>query len=57
MIIKDQRNKQIEALKDLKPEKQTKSAEGIFPKRYENVEVKNEISEIKEYKKKSIEPI
>ena len=57
MIIKDQRKKQIEDLKDLKPEEQTKSAEGIFPKRYENVEVKNEINEIKEYEKKSIEPI
>ena len=46
------KKKQIEALKDLKPEEQTKSAEGIFPKRYENVEVKNEINEIKEYEKK-----
>ena len=28
--------------------------EGIFPKGYENVEIKNEINKIKEYEKRSI---
>ena len=40
-IIEDQGEKQTEALKDLKPEEQTKSVEGVFPKRYETVEIKN----------------
>ena len=44
--------KQIEALKDLKQEEQTKSVEGVFRKDYENVEIKNEINKIKEYEKK-----
>ena len=53
--MKINKKKQIEALKDLKPEKQTKSAEGkkiIFPEGYENVEIKNEIDKIEEYEKK-----
>ena len=45
-------------LKGLKPEKQTKSIERIFPEDYESVEIKNELNKIKEYeKKKSIETI
>ena len=40
-IIEDQGEKQTEALKDLKPEEQTKSVEEVFPKRYETVEIKN----------------
>ena len=47
--IEDQGEKQIEALKDLKPEEKTKSVDGIFPKGHENVEIKNEINKIKEY--------
>ena len=47
--IEDQGEKQIEALKDLKPEEKTKLVEGIFPKGHENVEIKNEINKIKEY--------
>ena len=50
--IEDQGEKQIEAFKELQPEKQTKSVEAIFPKGYENVEVKNKINKIKEYEKK-----
>ena len=55
--IENQGKKQVEALKDLKPEEQTKSLKGIFPKGYENVEFKNEINKIIEYEKKSIERI
>ena len=55
--IKDQGERQVEALKDLKPEKQTKSIEEIFSEGYESVEIKNELNEIKEYEKKSIETI
>ena len=50
--IEDQGEKQIEALENLKPKKQTKLIEGIFPEGYESVEIKNEINKIKEYKKK-----
>ena len=49
--------KKVEALKDLKPEEQTKSVEGVCPKGYENVVIKNEINKIKEHKKESIETI
>ena len=55
--IKDQGERQVEALKGLKPEKQTKSIEEIFSEGYESVEIKNELNEIKEYEKKSIETI
>ena len=41
----------------MKTEEQTKSVEGIFPKGYENAETKNEINNIKEYEKRSIETI
>ena len=41
----------------MKTEEQTKSVEGIFPKGYENAEIKNEINNIKEYEKWSIETI
>ena len=41
----------------MKTEEQTKSVEGIFPKSYENAEIKNEINNIKEYEKWSIETI
>ena len=50
--IEDQGEKQVEALKDLKPKEQIKSIEGIFPKGYESVEIKNKINKIKEYEKK-----
>ena len=53
--IKDQGEKQIDVLKDLKPKEQTKSIEGIFPEGYETVEIKNKINKIKEHKKKLIE--
>ena len=53
--IKDQGEKQIDVLKDLKPKEQTKSIEGIFPEGYESVEIKNKLNKIKEYEKKSIE--
>ena len=55
--IKDQGERQVEALKGLKPEKQTKSIEGNFSEGYESIEIKNELNEIKEYEKKSIETI
>ena len=50
--VEGQGKTQVEDLKDLKPEEQTKSVEGIFPKGYKNVEIKNEINKIKEYEKK-----
>ena len=50
--IDDQGKKQVEALKDLKPTEQIKSIEGISPKGYESVEIKNKINKIKEYEKK-----
>ena len=52
----DQGQKQVEALKDLKPENQIKSIEGFFPEGYESVEIKNEIR-LKNMKKKLIETI
>ena len=55
--IKDQGEKQIDVLKDLKPKEQTKSIEGIFPEGYETVEIKNKINKIKEHEKKLIEII
>ena len=55
--IKDKGERQVEALKGLKPEKQTKSIEGNFSEGYESIEIKNELNEIKEYEKKSIETI
>ena len=55
--IKDQGERQVEALKGLKPEKQTKSIEGNFSEGYESIEIKNELNEIKEYEKKSVETI
>ena len=48
-ILEDQGEKQIKALKDLKRDKPTKSAEGIFPVGYENVEIENEINKITGY--------
>ena len=50
--VEGQGKTQVEALKDFKPEEQTKSVEGIFRKGYKNVEIKNEINKIKEYEKK-----
>ena len=55
--VKDQGERQVEALKGLKPEKQTKSIEGNFSEGYESIEIKNELNKIKEYEKKSIETI
>ena len=55
--IEDQGEKQVEALKDLKPKEQTKSIKEVFPKVYESVEIKNEINKIKEYEKRSTETI
>ena len=49
--IKDQGERQVETLKGLKPEKQTKSIEEIFSEGYESVEIKNGLNEIKEYEK------
>ena len=49
--IKDQGERQVEALNGLKPEKQIKSIEEIFSEGYESVEIKNELNEIKEYEK------
>ena len=54
--IEDQGQKQVEALKDLKPENKIKSIEGFFPEGYESVEIKNEIR-LKNMKKKLIETI
>ena len=54
--IEDQGQKQVEALKDLKPENQIKSIEGFFPEGYESVEIKHEIR-LKNMKKKLIETI
>ena len=53
--IEDQGEKQVEDLEDLKLK--SKLIEGIFPEFYESVEIKNEVDEIKEYEKKSIETI
>ena len=38
--IKDQGKKQVDALKDLELEDETKSIEGIFPNDHENNEIK-----------------
>ena len=51
--IEDQGEKQVKALEDLKLKEQIKSIEGIFPEGRKSVEIKNEINEIKEYKKKN----
>ena len=50
--VEDQGQKQVEALKDSKPKKQTKSIEGIFSEAYESAEIKNELNKVKEYEKK-----
>ena len=50
--IEDKGQKQIDALKSLKPKEQTKSMEEIFPEGYDSVEIKSELNKIKEYKKK-----
>ena len=55
--IEEQGQKQVRALRGLKPEEQTKSIEGSFPEDYESVEIKNELNKIKEYEKQSIETI
>ena len=55
--IEYQGQKKVEVLKNLKPENQIKSIEGIFPEDYKSVEIKNKINKIKEYEKKSIETI
>ena len=39
--------------KSLKPKKQRKSIEEIFPEGYDSVEIKNEVNKTKEYQKKS----
>ena len=52
--IDDQGEKQVKGLEDLKLKEQIKSIEGIFKKDYESVEIKNEISKIKEYIYKKI---
>ena len=58
-VIKDQGEKQVKALEDLKLKEQIKSIEGIFPEGHKSVEIKNKINKIKEYgkKKKSIKTI
>ena len=55
--IEDQREKNVQALEDLKPKEQIKSIKGNFTEVYESVEMKNEMNEIKEYEKKSIETL
>ena len=52
--IEDQGEKQVEALKDLKPENETKSIEGSFSKDRESDEIKNELSKIKRYENRVI---
>ena len=44
--MKDERRKQVEALKDLNLKDQPKSIEGIFPKRNEAEGIKYELSKI-----------
>ena len=51
-IIEDKEEKQIDALESLKPKEQTKSIEEIFPEGYDSVEIKNELTKIKEYERK-----
>ena len=55
--IEDKGHKQIDALESLRPQKQKKTIEDIFPEGYESVAIKNEQNKIKEYKKKLIETI
>ena len=52
--IEDQRIKQVQALKALKSEanQELESIEGIFPKNMRTNEIKNEIDEIRKWKKK-----
>ena len=52
--MKDERRKQVEALKDLNLKDQPKSIEGIFPKRNEAEGIKDELSKIKIYENKAI---
>ena len=52
--MKDERKKQVEALKDLNLKDQPKSIEGIFPKRNEAEGIKDELSKIKRYENKAI---
>ena len=53
-ITEDQGKKQVEDLKDLNLKDQTKSIEGIFPKRDETEEIKDELSKIKKYESRVI---
>ena len=57
--IEEQGKKQVEALEVLDPEKnkKQKSVEGLFSKEMKNVEIKNEIDEIKNLKRKLKEKI
>ena len=50
--IEDKGQKQIDALETLKPKKQIKSIEEVFPEGYYSIEIKNELNKIKEYEKK-----
>ena len=52
--FEDQGEKQVESLKDLKPENETKSIEGISPNNRESDEIKNELSKIKRYENRVI---
>ena len=52
--IEDQGEKQVNALKSLKPKDQTKSIEGIFPKNQGSDEIKNELYKIKIYENRVI---
>ena len=52
--MKDERKKQVEALKDLNLKDQPKSIEGIFPKRNQAEGIKDELSKIKRYENKAI---
>ena len=51
-IIEDKGHKQTDALENLRPKEQIKSIAEIFAEGYDSVEIKNELNEIKEYKKK-----
>ena len=52
--IQGQGIKQVQPLKALKPEEneELESIEGLFPKRMRNIEIKNEIGEIKKWEQK-----
>ena len=52
--MEDQRQKQVEALKDLKPENQIKSIKGIFTKENETEGIKDELRKINIYENKTI---